>query len=147
MEGREGYTVRCSAPECEWMRVLPSREELVVWELRWDLYHDHGGHFTVEARFPVGRDQASYRIGEEFVFKTRESRGDDGNNVIATAPDGKVALFDREVALTEVLEPGKLVRGVVRDIRPNVVIVTPLEILGNIPPLDHRFPYRPDEGA
>ncbi len=143
----EGYRIECAAPGCGWQRFFESKERFLTYLLQWHEYHDHGGSFTMEARFPVNRTGPSLEVGDEFVFKTREGRRENGNKVVATAPNGKVALFDREVPLTSALEPEKHVRGVVKEILSNAVIVVPIEVLGDLQPLDDPMPCRlPKEG-
>lgn len=101
----------------------------------------------MEARFSVEQGPSSFSVGEEWVFKTKKGRNNNGNKVVATAPNGKVALFDREAPLTNALESNKLVRGVIKVIMPKAVLVTPLEVLGDIPPLDAGEPYQLPKGA
>jgi hypothetical protein len=80
------------------------------------------------------------REGEQFIFKTLENPGHANNPVTAKAPDGRVSLFDKSSPLTKQLKPNQKVRGAIKTVLTSSIIVTPLEVLGSVEPLDNGYP-------
>lgn len=85
----------------------------------------------------VKSKKASFGEGDEYIFVARAGWND---SVIAYAPDGRTALFDRVSPLTHELLEGDRVRGVIIKIGDKWVIVQPLEVVGRVPPLDSGMP-------
>ena len=129
----ESVTVKCTFPDCGWSKVFTSRDEYLVFNLRWPLFHSHGdkGTFTSEIKYESTHIRKGYREGDVLIFKTQvNSKDGQGNPIIAFGPDGKIAFFDKEAPLTSTLSEKKRVEGVIKVIRPNSIVVTPIRDLG-----------------
>ena len=105
----------------------------MVFHLRWPLFHSHAdkGTFISEIKYDSAHIKKGYREGEALVFKTQANNKDDQSNpIIAFGPDGKITFFDKEAALTSTLSPGRKVEAVIKVIRQNFLIVTPIRDIG-----------------
>jgi hypothetical protein len=136
--------VECTVPNCGWSKVFASRDEYLEFIIRWYDVHKHTDQFTFKAEgtFSIEKNVKQFRVGDVFLFKTREHDGKDGNPVTATGPSGQFAFFDKDIPLTKSLSPKHMVKGVIKQINKKSVIVIPLEDLGPMSAIDNFYPER-----
>ena len=132
-------TIRCTFPDCDWSKEFASKDECIVFVVRWYDYHKHDktGSFQLKTRFSLEEENKTwFREGEVWTFKTIDNYDSQANPITAKAPDGRVALFEKDAPLTASLKPGRKVKGVIKVIKHNCIVATPIEDTGPVGPLD-----------
>ena len=138
----ESIKVKCKAEDCHWEKVFASRDEFLVFLLRWSDFHKHfdSGSFLADVEFSILKDKTNFRKGDVFIFKTRENNRSEDNPVTTMAPDGRIGFFDREDPVTPSLAPAKRVKGKILEIKEKYIIVSPVEIMGNMERYEDLYP-------